>query len=141
VFGPVMMIWFVAIGALGIGGILRAPVVLRAIGPQYAFHYALGHPRDAFVVLGAVILCIAGGEALYADMGHFGRKPIALAWYGLVFPTLVLNYFGQGAFLLSGGKPDPSAFYALVPHDLVWPMIILSTMATVIASQALISGA
>jgi KUP system potassium uptake protein len=141
VFGPVMTIWFVAIGALGIGGIARAPIVLRAVGPQYAVRYALEHPHDAFVVLGAVILCIAGGEALYADMGHFGRRPIALAWYALVFPTLILNYFGQGALLLSGVKPEPSAFYALVPHALMWPMIILSTAATVIASQALISGA
>ncbi|HEY2365833.1 MAG TPA: potassium transporter Kup [Polyangiaceae bacterium] len=141
VFGPVMLVWFVTIGALGAFAIARAPVVLGAISPTYAIRYAMAQPHDAFVVLGAVILCIAGGEALYADMGHFGRKPIALAWYALVFPTLVLNYFGQGAFLLSGGKPDPSAFYAIVPHVLLWPMIILSTMATVIASQALISGA
>jgi KUP system potassium uptake protein len=141
VFGPVMTIWFVAIGALGIAGIWRAPVVLGAINPGWALRYALARPHDAFVVLGAVILCIAGGEALYADMGHFGRRPIAFAWYGLVFPTLVLNYFGQGALLLSGGKPEPSAFYALVPHALVWPMIVLSTAATVIASQALITGA
>jgi KUP system potassium uptake protein len=141
VFGPVMLVWFVTIGALGAFAIARAPVVLGAISPTCAIRYAMAQPHDAFVVLGAVILCIAGGEALYADMGHFGRKPIALAWYALVFPTLVLNYFGQGAFLLSGGKPDPSAFYAIVPHVLLWPMIILSTMATVIASQALISGA
>jgi KUP system potassium uptake protein len=141
VFGPVMVVWFVAIGILGIVGVARAPVVLGAINPACAVRYAIAQPHDAFVVLGAVILCIAGGEALYADMGHFGRKPIALAWYALVFPTLVLNYFGQGALLLSGVKPEPSAFYALVPHALLWPMIILSTAATVIASQALISGA
>jgi KUP system potassium uptake protein len=141
VFGPVMLVWFGAIGALGIAAITRAPIVLSAVSPTWAIKYAMAQPHDAFVVLGAVILCIAGGEALYADMGHFGRKPIALAWYGLVFPTLVLNYFGQGAFLLSGGKPEPSAFYAIVPHALLWPMIILSTAATVIASQALISGA
>jgi KUP system potassium uptake protein len=141
VFGPVMLVWFVAIGALGVAAIARAPVVLGAVSPLWAIRYATQQPHDAFVVLGAVILCIAGGEALYADMGHFGRKPIALAWYALVFPTLILNYFGQGAFLLSGGKPDPTAFYAIVPHVLLWPMIILSTAATVIASQALISGA
>jgi len=141
VFGPIMVVWFVAIGALGIAGIVHAPIVLEAISPLFAVHYAMARPNDAFVVLGAVILCIAGGEALYADMGHFGRKPIALAWYALVLPTLVLNYFGQGAFLLAGGKPDPSSFYALVPHVALVPMIALSTAATVIASQALISGA
>jgi KUP system potassium uptake protein len=141
VFGPIMVVWFGAIGVLGAIGIARAPVVLGAINPACAVRYAIAQPHDAFVVLGAVILCIAGGEALYADMGHFGRKPIALAWYALVFPTLILNYFGQGALLLAGVKPEPSAFYALVPHVLLWPMIILSTAATVIASQALISGA
>src|SRR5262249_43487405 len=91
--------------------------------------------------LGAVILCVAGSEAIYADMGHFGRRPIAIAWFGLVMPSLMLNYFGQGALMLSGGKPDPSAFYALVPHVLLFPMILLLAAATVIASQALISGA
>ena len=91
--------------------------------------------------MGAVVLCIAGGEALYADMGHFGRRPIALAWYAVVLPSLVLAYFGQGAFLLGGGSPSPSAFYAIVPRPLLVPMILLSASATVIASQALISGA
>jgi KUP system potassium uptake protein len=141
VFGPVMVIWFVAIGALGVASIVHEPIVMTAINPVWGVRYALARPHDAFVVLGAVILCIAGGEALYADMGHFGRKPIALAWYTLVFPTLIANYFGQGALLLSGAKAEPSAFYALVPHVLLVPMIILSTAATVIASQALISGA
>jgi KUP system potassium uptake protein len=141
VFGPVMVLWFVAIAALGIGQIIHQPIVLGALSPTYAFRFCAAEPHQAFIVLGAIILCIAGGEALYADMGHFGRKPIALAWYGLVLPSLILNYFGQGALLLSGHKATPSAFYAMVPHALLIPMIILSAAATVIASQALISGA
>ena len=141
VFGPIMTVWFLVIGALGASGIARAPILLTAVSPTCAIRYALAQPHDAFMVLGAVILCIAGSEDLYADMGHFGRKPIALAFGALVFPALVLNYFGQGALMLSGGKPEPSAFYALVPHALLVPMIVLSTAATVIASQALISGA
>jgi KUP system potassium uptake protein len=141
VFGPVMVLWFLVIGAFGAIQIARMPVVLTAINPLSAVTFFRASPGEAFGVLGAVILCIAGGEALYADMGHFGRRPIALAWYGLVLPSLVLNYFGQGAFLLGGGKPEPSAFYAIVPSALLIPMIILSAAATVIASQALISGA
>ncbi|MEO8875114.1 MAG: potassium transporter Kup [Polyangiaceae bacterium] len=141
IFGPVMVLWFVVIGALGIGQIVHKPIVLAAILPTYAFHFCAQQPHAAFIVLGAVILCIAGGEALYADMGHFGRRPLAIAWYGLVLPSLILNYFGQGALLLSGQKPEPSAFYAMVPHVLLIPMVILSAAATVIASQALISGA
>jgi len=141
VFGPVMVVWFLAIGALGLAQVVRAPGVLVALNPVTAIQFFRGSPSAAFGSLGAVILCIAGGEALYADMGHFGRRPIALAWYALVLPSLVLNYFGQGAFLLSGGAPDPSAFYAIVPHVLLWPMIALSAISTVIASQALISGA
>ncbi len=141
IFGPVMVVWFVAIAALGIGQIVHQPIVLAALSPTYAFRFCAAEPHEAFVVLGAIILCIAGGEALYADMGHFGRRPIAIAWYGLVLPALILNYFGQGALLLSGQKPAPSAFYAMVPHALLIPMIVLSAAATVIASQALISGA
>ncbi len=141
IFGPVMVVWFVAIAVLGIGQIVHQPVVLAALSPTYALHFCMTAPHEAFVVLGAIILCIAGGEALYADMGHFGRAPIALAWYGLVLPSLILNYFGQGALLLSGRKPEPSSFYAMVPHSLLIPMIVLSAAATVIASQALISGA
>jgi KUP system potassium uptake protein len=141
VFGPTMVLWFLAIGALGIGQILHRPLVLAAMNPIYAVRFFRENSASAVTVLGAVILCVAGGEALYADMGHFSRRPIVLAWYGLVLPTLVLNYFGQGAFLLSGGTPDPSAFYAIVPRPLLVPMIGLSAAATVIASQALISGA
>jgi len=141
VFGPVMVLWFLTIGVLGARQIVRQPLVLAAMNPLHAVRFFIDSSGSAFTVLGAVILCIAGGEALYADMGHFGRKPIVLAWYALVLPALVLNYFGQGAFLLSGGKPEPSAFYAMVPHALLVPMIALSAAATVIASQALISGA
>jgi KUP system potassium uptake protein len=140
-FGPVMILWFLAIGAMGAAQIRHAPIVLRALSPTYAVRYFMHGGWSAFTVLGAVILCIAGGEALYADMGHFGRRPIALAWYAIVLPSLILNYFGQGAFLLSGGMPEPSAFYAIVPPRALVPMIVLSTAATVIASQALISGA
>jgi KUP system potassium uptake protein len=140
-FGPVMVVWFLAIASLGIRQIISQPTVLFAVSPHYAVRFWMEKPHDAFLVLGAIILCIAGGEALYADMGHFGRKPIAAAWYGLVLPSLLLDYFGQGAFLLGGGKPEPTTFYAMVPHALLIPMIILSAAATVIASQALISGA
>ncbi|CAN5719502.1 hypothetical protein BH09MYX1_BH09MYX1_00410 [soil metagenome] len=141
VFGPVMALWFIVIASLGIRQIIHAPEVLEAIDPRSAIRFCAARPKEAFTVLGAVILCIAGAEALYADMGHFGRKPIAIAWYGLVLPSLVLDYFGQGAFLLSGGKPGPSVFYATVPPHFLVPMVILSAFATVIASQALISGA
>jgi KUP system potassium uptake protein len=140
-FGPVMILWFLAIGVLGAAQIVHTPIVLRALSPTYGIRYFVAGGWSAFSVLGAVILCIAGGEALYADMGHFGRRPIALAWYAIVLPSLILNYFGQGAFLLSGGKPDPSAFYAIVPARSLVPMVVLSAAATVIASQALISGA
>jgi KUP system potassium uptake protein len=140
-FGPVMILWFVAIAVLGAAQIVRTPVVLWALDPRFAVSYFVRGGWSSFSVLGAVILCIAGGEALYADMGHFGRRPIALAWYAIVLPSLILNYFGQGAFLLSGGKPDPSCFYAIVPGRFLVPMIVLSAAATVIASQALISGA
>jgi KUP system potassium uptake protein len=141
VFGPIMVVWFFAIGALGVRQIAQEPIVLAAINPMYALRFFEESGWAAFGSLGAVILCIAGGEALYADMGHFGRRPIALAWYALVLPALVLAYFGQGAFLLGGGSPSPSAFYAIVPRPLILPMILLSAAATVIASQALISGA
>jgi KUP system potassium uptake protein len=141
VFGPVMVLWFLTIAALGAKEIIRQPLVLSAMSPVHAVRFFANNSGSAVTVLGAVILCIAGGEALYADMGHFGRKPIVLAWYALVLPALVLNYFGQGAFLLGGGTPEPSAFYAIVPRMLLIPMIGLSAAATVIASQALISGA
>jgi KUP system potassium uptake protein len=141
VFGPVMILWFIAIGALGAIQVVKNPEVARALDPRWAIAFLGGGRARAFMVLGGVVLTIAGGEALYADMGHFGRKPIAIAWYAIVLPCLLLNYFGQGAYLLAGGAVDVSPFYALVPHALLYPMIALATAATVIASQALISGA
>lgn len=141
IFGPVMVVWFLTIAILGARQVVHQPLVLTALNPLAAVRFFVASPSTAFAVLGAVVLCIAGGESLYADMGHFGRRPIALAWYGLVLPALVLTYFGQGAFLLSGGVPEPSAFYAVVPRALLVPMVVLSAAATVIASQALISGA
>ncbi|MFO0736642.1 MAG: potassium transporter Kup [Labilithrix sp.] len=141
-FGPVMTVWFVAIGALGARQIVASPSVLYALDPRHAIGFlAHGHGHVTHV-LGAVVLTIAGGEALYADMGHFGRRPIQLAWYAMVLPALVLNYFGQGGRLLAGALPaDTTPFFALVPPPLIVPMVLLATLATVIASQALISGA
>ena len=142
VFGPVMLVWFVTIGVLGARQVIVAPEVLAALDPRWATSFLWNEPRHIVHVLGAVVLTIAGGEALYADMGHFGRRPIQLAWYGLVLPSLLLAYFGQGAHLLRAGlPPHTSTFFAIVPSPLVVPMVLLATAATVIASQALISGA
>jgi len=140
VFGPVTLCWFVAIGAAGVPWILRRPDVLAAVNPLHAARFLLSHGRSGFFVLGSVVLCITGCEALYADMGHFGRPAIRTAWYGCVFPALLLNYFGQGALLLQQPRAE-NPFYALVPAPLLYPMVGLATMATVVASQALISGA
>jgi KUP system potassium uptake protein len=147
VFGPVMVIWFTTLGVLGVRAILRAPSVLAAIDPRHAVDFFQRNGFHGFVVLGAVVLCITGGEALYADMGHFGRKPIQLAWYGLVLPALVINYFGQGAMILSAPEAMKAEivanpFYSLVPSGpAVYPLVAIATCATIIASQALISGA
>jgi KUP system potassium uptake protein len=141
VFGVVMLAWFACIGASGLAWLLRVPRILCALNPLHAVRFLTHHGLHGFLVLGAVVLCITGGEALYADMGHFGRRPIRLAWYGLVFPALVLNYFGQGALLLArGASVLNNPFYGLVPSSLLYPMVIIATIATVIASQALISG-
>jgi len=140
VFGPIMLAWFIGIAALGTWYIARNPGVLRALNPVYSVDFFWEHRLHGFVVLGSVVLCITGGEALYADMGHFGRGPIKLSWFALVFPALLLNYFGQGALLLE--NPDAkNPFFEMVPHVLLYPMVSLATVATVIASQALISGA
>jgi KUP system potassium uptake protein len=144
VFGPIMIAWFTALGVLGIVYIVKNPAVLAAMNPLYAVRFFGAHGFHAFVVLGSVVLAITGGEALYADMGHFGRRPIRIAWYGLVLPGLVLNYFGQGALLLQ--HPDRSVadnpFFAMVPKGpLTYGLVVLAAAATVIASQALISGA
>ena len=141
VFGPIMAVWFLSIGLLGIWEIVQHPFVLLALSPSYAATLCLHHGLLAFVVLGSVVLCVTGAEALYADMGHFGREAIRIAWLFFVLPCLVLNYFGQGALLIA--EPDAMAnpFFLLGPHWASLPMVILATAATVIASQAMISGA
>ncbi|HZR36225.1 MAG TPA: KUP/HAK/KT family potassium transporter, partial [Nevskia sp.] len=141
VFGPVLIVWFLVIGALGVRGIVAQPGVLRAINPWHAVDYFLRHGLAGFTVLGAVFLAVTGGEALYADMGHFGRRPIRLAWFGLVLPCLLLNYFGQGALVLASPEEAREPFYHLVPEWGIYPMVVLAAAATVIASQAVITGA
>ncbi|HWZ46896.1 MAG TPA: potassium transporter Kup [Herbaspirillum sp.] len=140
-FGPVMMVWFTSLGLLGIFNILQAPGILVAINPYYAIKFMTVHSLQAFVVLGSVVLVLTGAEALYADMGHFGIRPIRFAWLFTVMPCLMLNYFGQGANLLTHPAAIGNPFYLMVPEWLLIPMVVLSTAATVIASQAVISGA
>jgi len=141
IFGPAMLVWFVAIAVAGIVAILPRPDVLWAIDPRHAVYFLTHHGIGGFLVLGGVVLCITGVEALYADLSHFGRKPIAIAWYGLVWPSVTLCYLGQGARVLADPQAFDNPFFALVPGPLLIPMVILATAATVIASQALISGA
>jgi len=140
VFGPVMCVWFVALGLIGIYNIVQHPLVLRAINPWYGFNFFAHHGTGGFLVLGAVVLCVTGAEALYADMGHFGRKSITVAWYGFVMPGLMLNYFGQGALLVHNPEAASNPFYLAVPSWGLYPMIALATAAAVIASQAVIAG-
>jgi KUP system potassium uptake protein len=140
-FGPVMALWFVTIALLGIAGIARHPAVLWALNPWYAVEYLRHGGYGAFAVLGGVFLCVTGAEALYADMGHFGARPIRLSWAGLVFPSLVLNYAGQGAIVLAGGPTEGNIFYRLCPSGWLMPLVLLSTVATIIASQSIIAGA
>ena len=140
-FGPVMLLWFGVLTVLGVINILAEPSVLRALNPVWAMSFLAANPKLGFLSLGGVVLVLTGGEALYADMGHFGRKPIQLAWFGLVLPALLINYFGQGALLLSNSAAVENPFYLLAPEWALLPLVILSTMATVIASQAVISGA
>ncbi len=139
-FGPVMVVWFIAIGVLGIINIWQAPAILQAFNPLAAVQFGLASPFTLFVVLGGVFLALTGGEALYADMGHVGRPAIRLAWFGLVFPALILNYFGQGAHVLVDPKAIDNPFYSLAPGWALIPLVLLATLATIIASQALISG-
>jgi KUP system potassium uptake protein len=142
IFGPIMVVWFVTIAVLGARQIAAYPAVLGAIHPGYAFRFFATHGWQGFVVLGSVVLVITGGEALYADMGHFGRVPIRIAWFGLVMPALLINYFGQGAWIIGHpGAGGDNPFFSLVPAALIYPMVLLATVATIIASQALISGA
>lgn len=141
VFGPVMVVWFTVLGGLGLRQILSHPSVVQAVSPTYAFQMFVNHPWPAFLALGSVFLVVTGGEALYADMAHFGRSPIQMSWYALVLPGLVLNYFGQAALLASDPDAVESPFYRLAPTWAITPLAVLATLATVIASQALISGA
>jgi len=140
-FGPVMLVWFVSIAIAGALHIFDDPHVLAAINPLYAIEFMLAHGTIGLVTLGAVFLCVTGGEALYADLGHFGRKPIQTAWLCLVLPALLINYFGQGAKVLADPAAIENPFYRLVPEALLLPMVVLATAATVIASQAVITGA
>src|SRR6516225_4191114 len=142
IFGPVMLIWFVAIGLLGLRGIVGAPGILSALSPHHALIYLLhAGPGVGFAVLGAAFLVVTGAEAMYADMGHFGRSPVRLGWFAVVLPALVPNYFGQGALLLAAPSAIENPFYLLVPGWLHYPMVAFATVATIIASQAIISGA
>jgi len=141
VFGVVMLIWFAVLGILGLVQVLQQPSVLMAIDPTYALRFLLEHPGKTLIVLAAVFLAVTGGEALYADMGHFGRRPIQFAWVGLVMPCLLLNYFGQGSLVLADPEAARSPFFLLAPDWLRLPLVLLATAATVIASQAVISGA
>ncbi len=140
-FGPVTLVWFFTLVALGLPQVLEHPGVLVALSPSHAAGFFAREPLVAFIALGAVVLCVTGGEALYADMGHFGKLPIRIAWYGLVMPALVINYFGQGALLLEDPKAIENPFYLLAPAWARLPLVLLATAATVIASQALITAA
>jgi KUP system potassium uptake protein len=140
-FGPVMLVWFVAIATMGIWGIVQHPSVFAALNPVYGLSYLFSHGATGFRVLGAVFLCVTGAEALYADMGHFGRGPIKLAWFAIVFPSLILNYAGQAALVLEGAPTDGNIFFRLCPEMLLIPLIALATVATIIASQSIITGA
>jgi KUP system potassium uptake protein len=140
-FGPIMVVWFITIGILGFFGIWRHPAVLAALDPRYGLGYLFGHGLNGFMVLGGVFLCATGAEALYADMGHFGRRPITLAWYGLVLPTLLLNYAGQAAVVVDGAvEAKANPFFVLCPEIWQLPLVALATAATIIASQSIISG-
>ena len=140
-FGPITCLWFLVIGVLGLQSIIETPVVLQALNPLYAIDFAIGQPGKMFVLLAAVFLALTGGEALYADMGHFGARAVRIAWFGLVCPALMLNYFGQGALVLRDPAAIKNPFYLLAPDSLLLALVVLATAATVIASQATISGA
>ena len=140
-FGPITLVWFAAISALGLLHIAQEPAILWAVSPHYALQFIFEQPGTTFIILGAVVLCVTGGEALYADMGHFGKTPIRLAWFTVVMPSLTLNYFGQGALLLREPDAVANPFFNMAPEWALVPMVVLATAATVIASQALISGA
>jgi KUP system potassium uptake protein len=136
----VTFVWFVVIALLGVRYIIRSPEVLTAFNPYYAYVFFELNGSQAFLVLGSVFLCVTGAEALYADMGHFGRRPIRLAWFGVVFPALILNYLGQGGLLLQNPEAAENPFYRIAPTWSIYPLVVLATAASVIASQALITG-
>ncbi len=140
-FGPIMIVWFIAIAIAGLMHISDSPSVLAAVNPLYAASFLMDHGRIGLATLGLVFLAVTGGEALYADLGHFGRKPIQTAWFFLVLPALLINYFGQGALVLADTRTIENPFYRLVPEGLLLPMVVLATLATIIASQAVITGA
>jgi KUP system potassium uptake protein len=140
-FGPVMVLWFAVLAVLGLQHIAENPAILWALSPHYALAFLLGNTAVAFIALGSVVLCVTGAEALYADMGHFGKRPIRLAWFSLAMPALVLNYFGQGAMLLDHPSKVGNPFFEMAPEWALYPLIALATCATVIASQALITAA
>ena len=140
-FGPITLVWFAVIAILGVNHIATNPAILWALNPLYALKFIWAQPLITFIILGAVVLCVTGGEALYADMGHFGKKPIRLAWFAVVMPALTLNYFGQGALLIKNPAAVKNPFFLMAPDWALVPLVILATMAAVIASQALISGA
>lgn len=140
VFGPVMLVWFATLGTLGIVNIWAAPAVLQALSPHWALQFLMAEPMTAFLVMGSVFLVVTGGEALYADLGHFGIRPIRFAWFAAVMPCLMLNYFGQGALVLSDNREILHPFFHLAPQWALVPLVVLATLATIIASQAVISG-
>jgi KUP system potassium uptake protein len=140
-FGPTMLLWFITIGALGLNSVLQTPSVLGAVNPWHAVTFFRAHGTAGFLTLGAVVLCVTGAEALYADMGHFGKRPIRIAWFAIVLPSLVLNYLGQGALVLRDPLASTNPFFLLAPPTLHWPLLLIATAAAVIASQSLISGA
>jgi KUP system potassium uptake protein len=139
-FGPVMLLWFVVIALLGVASILKHPDVIAAVDPRYAIRFMVASGRTGFLVLGGVFLCITGGEALYADMGHFGKGPIRRSWYAVVLPALLLSYAGQTAFLIDKGTVTGNPFFQIAPAWSVYPLVVLATLATIIASQAIITG-
>jgi KUP system potassium uptake protein len=141
IFGPATLIWFIAIAASGLPWVVRRPDILVAVNPLHAARFLIAHGKHGFLVLGSVVLCVTGGEALYADMGHFGAGPIRRAWYVVVMPALLINYFGQGALLLQNPASAANPFYEMVPRGWLYPMVVIATVASVVASQALISGA
>ena len=140
-FGPIMLVWFIVVATMGISGIVRHPSVFAALNPVHGLSYLFSNGTTGFLVLGAVFLCVTGAEALYADMGHFGRGPIKFAWFTIVFPSLILNYAGQAALVLEGEPIDGNVFFRLCPPVLLLPLIVLATVATIIASQSIITGA